>query len=187
MPRRYKMSWEGSPAYRWVKMYKGVRYRVTCQELGATIWTQEGSGKLANEWWDRKLAELVPKPDAATRVMTEVVETVPVEKLKEIIERGIAARALMAELPLVEGEPVDRDVVERIIGFTVDDEARRLDHLSQILGRLTPAQVPADRTFKKHAERFLEIIQGEIKPLSNDASLRPKSLPGLAKGGLPGL
>lgn len=34
MPRKYQAgTWEGEPHYRWVKMYKGVRYRVTCKEL----------------------------------------------------------------------------------------------------------------------------------------------------------
>lgn len=58
MPRAALMSWEGAPAYRWVKMYKGVRYRVSCQELNAMVWTKEGSSRLANAWWGRKLAEL---------------------------------------------------------------------------------------------------------------------------------
>jgi hypothetical protein len=34
MARLYLMSWEGHPNYRWYKMHKGVRYRVTCEQLG---------------------------------------------------------------------------------------------------------------------------------------------------------
>lgn len=52
------MSWEGAPYFRWVKMHRGVRYRVTCEQLGAMVWTREGSYKLANKWWERKLAEI---------------------------------------------------------------------------------------------------------------------------------
>ena len=56
MPRLYLMSWEGPPHNRWVKMYKGVRYRVSCQDLGAMMFTKEGTAKQANEWWRKKLA-----------------------------------------------------------------------------------------------------------------------------------
>lgn len=58
------MSFEGPPKYRWVKMYKGVRYRVTCEELKAMVWTQEATWKAANAWWERKLATLLaPSPE----------------------------------------------------------------------------------------------------------------------------
>jgi hypothetical protein len=58
MAKRYLMSWDGAPYFRWNKMYRGTRYRVTCQELGAMLFTQEGSYKLANAWWEKKLAEV---------------------------------------------------------------------------------------------------------------------------------
>jgi hypothetical protein len=65
MPREFLMSWEGAPNYRWVKMYKGVRYRVTCQELRCTVFTKHGSGHHADQWWRQKRAELEgpPRPD----------------------------------------------------------------------------------------------------------------------------
>ncbi len=54
------MSWEGKPYYRWVKMFKGVRYRVTCETLGLRRdrWTKEDSWQPANQWWQVRLAEL---------------------------------------------------------------------------------------------------------------------------------
>ncbi len=59
MPRLYEAgTWEGPPNYRWVKMYKGTRYRVTCQELGAMVWTKEATARLANDWWKKKKAEI---------------------------------------------------------------------------------------------------------------------------------
>lgn len=51
------MSWEGPPNYRWVKMYRGGRYRVSCDEL-ATPRTKEDSYQAANRWWRQKLIEL---------------------------------------------------------------------------------------------------------------------------------
>jgi integrase len=44
-------------------MYRGVRYRVTCDELGAPLYTAEASYRLANAWWERKLASLQPQPN----------------------------------------------------------------------------------------------------------------------------
>ena len=58
MPRAVNMSWEGHPGYRWVKMFRGSRYRVSCQELGAITWTKEFTVQLANEWWARKRIEI---------------------------------------------------------------------------------------------------------------------------------
>src|SRR5262245_29054959 len=63
MPRAYLMSYEGAPYFRWVKMYTGVRDRVTFAELRAPLLTKEGSARLANEWWERKLASLVNARD----------------------------------------------------------------------------------------------------------------------------
>lgn len=54
------MSWEGEPAFRWVKMYKGERFRVGCHELpiGPDQWSKEASGGAANEWWAKTLTAL---------------------------------------------------------------------------------------------------------------------------------
>ena len=50
MPRTCHMSWEGPPKFRWVKMHRGHRYRISCEELGAMVYTQDGSAALANAW-----------------------------------------------------------------------------------------------------------------------------------------
>ena len=62
MPRKFEMSWEGKPAFRWVKMYKGTRHRVSCADLKAMVWTEEATYRLANEWWTRKRAEIDGDP-----------------------------------------------------------------------------------------------------------------------------
>jgi integrase len=51
------MSWEGSPNFRWVKMHKRHRYRISCGELGVGR-SKEDSYQAANRWWQAKLAEL---------------------------------------------------------------------------------------------------------------------------------
>ena len=57
MPRKFLMSWEGPPNFRWVKMYRGVRHRISCDALNAPH-TKEGSYQAANAWWQSKLATL---------------------------------------------------------------------------------------------------------------------------------
>jgi len=60
MARKYTMSWEGSPYFRWVKMYKGTRYRISCTdlELPQVSWTKDESYHAANAWWEKKRAEI---------------------------------------------------------------------------------------------------------------------------------
>lgn len=59
MPRKNLMSYEPQ-AKRWVKMFKGVRYRITCDDLGLrpSQQTKEFSAPLANDWWQQKESEL---------------------------------------------------------------------------------------------------------------------------------
>ena len=53
MPRKIDCgTWEGAPHYRWVKMHKGIRYRVTCSELGRGI-TSNDSFLAARGFWNR--------------------------------------------------------------------------------------------------------------------------------------
>lgn len=62
--RKALMSWEGHPYYRWVKMYRGVRYRIACADLGIPRpnWTKEATYQAANAWWLRKRGELESRP-----------------------------------------------------------------------------------------------------------------------------
>ena len=56
MARKLLMSWEGSPNYRWVKMYRGKRLDLLRRT--AISRTKEGSYQAANDWWQSKLATL---------------------------------------------------------------------------------------------------------------------------------
>ena len=57
MGRASVMIWEGPPNFRWTKMYRRVRYRVTCDELGVPR-TKEDSYQAANLWWRAKRSVL---------------------------------------------------------------------------------------------------------------------------------
>jgi integrase len=63
MPRKFQMSWEGPPAYRWVKMYRGQRYRIACADLHLPKekWTKELSYQAANDWWFTQKTKLDAK------------------------------------------------------------------------------------------------------------------------------
>lgn len=68
MPRKNNAgTFEGQPNYRWVKMVKGVRWRILCRGLregeqpkpntgylglSESFWTKEKSLTAANDWWD---------------------------------------------------------------------------------------------------------------------------------------
>ncbi len=96
MPTAPLMSWEGKPNFRWCKMHRAVRYKVTCDELGAPR-TKEGSIAKANAWWLAKKAEIdgTPAPDPV-QVLTEQFQEERLETLlanplfKEVSEHAIA-------------------------------------------------------------------------------------------------
>lgn len=144
-------------------MYKGARYRVSCEELGAMVWTKEASVSLANAWWERKLAELTG-PSPAARVL-QAVEEMPIEKLREMMERGDAVKRILAELPFVTGG-LEAAEVAKVVGAPVPPglEAERLHEVvAKVAG---PAAAKPDRTFKYHAERFLTLARGSVKPMT---------------------
>src|SRR6516165_3860887 len=52
--RKYLMSWIGTQR-RWMKMYRGKRYAVSCRQLGCEP-TREASWREANAWWQQTKA-----------------------------------------------------------------------------------------------------------------------------------
>jgi integrase len=160
MARKYEMSWEGAPAFRWVKMYRGTRYRVSCQDLGSLAWTAEGSYRLANEWWRRKKAEI----DGPTPLQRAVgaLAGIDVARLKADVERGEAARAILAAALPVRHD--DREAADEVIGGLlgldfVDDlgegDTRRVELLGEITAMIDAAPAtPIERTVGKLAEQW---------------------------------
>jgi hypothetical protein len=60
MPASFDMTWDAS-ARRWTRMHKGIRYKVSCRQLGVPE-TKEASRQAANDWWRSKLAEIENRP-----------------------------------------------------------------------------------------------------------------------------
>ncbi len=140
MARKFLMSWEGEPYFRWVKMHKGVRYRIGCKDLGAAVFTRDGSYQLANEWWRQKLAEI----DAPRRKLLDRLEA----KAEEVarIDAEVAMQLLGQEFG------------ERL----TDDEAREraVKKVRQVSARINAAlsePVHADFALSTQVERFLAV------------------------------
>ena len=153
MPRKYLMNWDGTPNYRWRKMHKGAVYVVTCEQLRSPLYTQEGSGKLADEWWKKKLAEIEPA-DPAQEILKRV--GVRMGDLTKVIEAGIAARALVMNLPM-SGEDT-REAVEKIIGIgPIEDANRRVELLGRVVDKVLPT--PQGETVGVVIDEFLRILR----------------------------
>ena len=165
MAREGLMTWEGTPNFRWVKMYRGKRYRVTCDELGAAARTKEASVRLANDWWRQRVAEVAgPAP---TRCVLDEVAKIPFERLKEMRDRGIAAEVIMRAGPL---DSATREDVEEMIGIGgIDCEDRRAELLSRVVGPAFDAAVARDRTIRFNLDEFLHTRREQARAKSRSA------------------
>jgi integrase len=159
MPRVYEMSWEGPPAYRWVRMYRGVRYRVSCQELGAMVYTKEATGKVANEWWRKRRAELdgEGKPGSAA-AHQRMVDAFAGRKVSDPVDYLSVADQLLASLPSLPVAVRDK-VRTALLGL---GEVERI----QVEVGAAPRKQDQSRTVRAAAERFLAKEQGDLKPTS---------------------
>ena len=105
MPRIIPKGFEGAPAYRWVRMYKGNRYRVSCDELGLPPdqWNELGSYQLFNQWWAAKQQEIDGKlpamPEEAKAVLGKLKR-----KLAYCQKEGLGNEAAIYAKALVEAE-----------------------------------------------------------------------------------
>jgi integrase len=159
------MSWEGAPAYRWVKMFKGVRYRVTCQELGAMVWTKEATAKAANEWWRKKLAELTG-PTPLERVVTNLGQVAQDRAEAAKVTTAVLAgggnpgRILLEYLLQSGGTPEE---MTRACEAIPRDEQGQLEALGKLQEALGTAPVPADFSVATQAELFLDVVRLSIR------------------------
>jgi integrase len=119
------MSWEGSPAFRWVKMYRGERHRVSCADLGLArdLWTREGSYRQANAWWVGKRATLdAPPPHPHEATLKELAERLDwarghglADEAAEIEAHAEAVRGMGDELNACEEAEPDPPGADRLL------------------------------------------------------------------------
>ncbi len=147
------MSWEGHPHFRWVKMHKGVRYRVTCADLGLpeSQWTKNDSYQPANDWWTAKLATL---PGKVREYIDFVSEKVQVEADLDRINRQIAT--IDTQIDLLQK-----------LGPVVPGQTEALEKQVAVVGVPTPST-----SLQFHADRFLELERARIRKASTYGELR---------------
>jgi len=182
MPRKYIMSWEGSPAFRWKKEFQKKIYRVSCKELGFAerFWLKDETYQAANAWWLNKHAELVhsekwhPHEDAINALKSKVDIAAKLglhDEVESLLERIKAVERLPAdEPPTLEDDTVqlienlklfDIQVppdIDPIVAESIFGEGRIWgDRKSRL------ANVPTASTAQHHADRFLEFHRNQTK------------------------
>jgi len=191
MPPAFEMSWEGEPHFRWIRMHKGIRYRVKCKELELpeSQWTKLDSYQLANAWWARKEAELKIAPvlvnDPRKQAFAALTHYLRHALPEEVPAFQAAKKALEAH-PVIGPEaddnpvpPADLDVINENV------------QLLEMCGAVIPATVPVavlsgtlghgrvqaervrvagvtdpDTTIGKQLDRWYDILAGRLKATS---------------------
>jgi integrase len=186
MPRKYEMSWEPEPAYRWVKMYKGTRYRVSCADLGVARarWSKDESYREANAWWAAKKAEL----EAAhphREELDELARKLAYLKAHDLPEEVPAIELAAANTEQAQPDdplPVPPDMTDlldalRKAGCTIPQgiDDRVLRELAPSAGlwadrfRRDPQDAP-ERTLAHWAERWLAVREEQARSGARAAS-----------------
>lgn len=165
MARQALMNWRGEPHFDWRKMYRGVPYRVTCDELNAPR-TKDGSYQAANDWWRKKQAELF-EPDArywaqvdtvAAKVINDVLAP-SLENLKSIATdykampdrryQRVAERIEAYAHPAAEAVPADK-TVGHLVELWIQAEGARYR-----AGKLGANRLGMNRLTMNHVKDFL--------------------------------
>lgn len=183
MARTALMSWEGHPYYRWVKMYRGQRYRVSCDDLGLpeTQRTKEGSYQAANHWWRQKKqtidgADQSDRPHAAAIADLQKKEAIAAalgfEDEREQLRREIARIGDLdaADSPGLSSEAIQLIEDAKMFGIHVESDADP-QVLETIFGRdriwgdrqRRVQTVPADRTINAAAAAYLKQKRVEVE------------------------
>ena len=183
MPRKCLMTWEGAPNFRWTKMYRGTRYRVTCEDLGVPR-TKEDSYQAANAWWEKKLAETrVRKIDEERReALTEIERKISfasqhapdlmcdLKDTKAQIETEIPGEVVLHD----DAEIQHNLEIARLMGITIpeDLDPKVLQHLfgnQRIWSeRLQRAGIVAkQKTLRHNLSKFLQVQQIRQQPATH--------------------
>jgi integrase len=121
-------------------MFRGVRYRVSCEELGAKVKTKDATLALANEWWSKKLAELAGPTDAE-------VEAEAGRRNWEVVWDAFG-----------DGDPDKKPLFEKLFAPKVVPPAASVGTaIDEFLGILATKQKP--KTYKE-VQETLELVRG---------------------------
>lgn len=146
MVREYSMTWIAS-RHRWMKMYKGKRYVISCKALGAPE-TKEASYQAANQWWQAKRAEIdgsnvKPQPGSSEAIAGVISEWAgkPLETELE------AAAAVVGFVEHFADKPLPPGMAEQILG--PDRHARNKALVAQLANA---PQATTEHAITAHAE-----------------------------------
>jgi integrase len=115
MGRIYHMTWV--PRRRgWMKEYKGKKYAVSCRQLGAPD-TKDGSYQQANEWWQRRRAEIdlqaAPPRPGTTEALSALLAAWKGEPLESVADAGAVLLEMMAHFV---DNPIPPVVAQAVLG-----------------------------------------------------------------------
>jgi integrase len=143
-----------------MKEYRGRKYAVSCRQLNAPAETKEGSYQLANDWWDRKRAEIdghavpasvAPGTTEAMAVVLQAWAGRPLETPEEV------AGALLDFI----GHHQDRRPPDVAIDAVLGPE--RVAQLREGQKKLLEAPpAPAERSVTAQAGRWVSIQQAQV-------------------------
>jgi integrase len=178
MARQFAMTWVEARKG-WMKKHNGKMYSVSAKQLGCT--GKSDSWQAANQWWADKLNEIGEAPsrlDPSSTQIVNLLETTPVDKLKEIYERGQAA---LTVLRMVEGngitnvltlEDMAQDGINprridsalrfgRFGGSKLDDETRQ-KAVGEVAFKVNPKPASPDRIIKAQVHAWLAVLRANV-------------------------
>jgi integrase len=149
MPRLVHMTWIPSQR-RWTKMYRGTRYYVSSRDLG-TGPTQAQSMVAANEWWEKKRAEIdgakrqpVAGTPAAVKMLLEAWHGSPLETQED------AAVAVAEIKEYYADKPLPREVQAAVLG------TEKLARIESGVETLLESPAMTDRTIGRMVDTWIQ-------------------------------
>jgi integrase len=156
-------------------MYRGVRYRVSCEDLGAMVYTKEGSAKLANAWWERKRAELDGDPDRVAKVKEILAGEDPHSRdIREAVaawnERNRILRDLLDRLSEDKGQAMVESLLAQARAMT----GRESVSLADAVEMAAKAVAAGDAAMEAGIARMPEIdaVPRTASPVPQDRTLK---------------
>jgi integrase len=166
MARKLLMSWIGSQK-RWMKMYRGHRYAISCKALGTPA-TKEASWQAANRWWEAKQAELDGQHEAeAVKPGTPqaIIRLLEAWKGAPLGDEADASLTMLEFMQEFKDKPLPPEVAEAVLGVSA---VRRLQEGVDTLID-GPKAVEVSRTVGGQVDRWVSLQQslaqaGRITP-----------------------
>lgn len=134
MARSFEMSWIASRS-RWMKMYKGKRFVISCKALGMPE-NKEGSYLAANEWWRKKRTELDGKDTGRVERVARLADA--------LIKLDVEEASRQASLELLRMAKDASPEIQEAVATRVASARNTLQPFLQ--------PVPTDQSIAAHAE-----------------------------------